>query len=130
MCTSAIIQLNHTDLSYTAIQDVVPKIPACAALFDNMTTYVVSERWTAKQSLRFLQDATETLDRETLNAQIKLTIPQCFHDYWKKLSPELRRKWAAYRTPPLPRLSFVMEWLFQFEFVYDIVAYVRRHVRG
>lgn len=93
-----------------------------------MTTYIVSERWTAKQSLRFLQDATETLGRETLDAQVTLTIPECLDDYWGKLSPELCTKWAAYRAPPLPRLAFAMDWLFQVKFVYDVVAYVRRRI--
>lgn len=91
-----------------------------------MTTHVVSRRWTAKQSLRFLEDTAKTLDEATLRAQIELTMPEWYDDYWEKLSPELRSEWAAYRTPSFSRLSSIMEWIFQFDIVYDIVAYVRR----
>ena len=108
------------------LQDIVPKVPACAALFDKMTTYVVAQRWTAEEALRFIRSIMATLDEETRQELVVLRRPEYFDEYWERLSPENRAKWTPYRTPPVPRLALVMEWFYQFEVPQSIVKSVRR----
>ena len=91
-----------------------------------MTTYVVAQRWTAEEALRFIRSIMTTLDEKTLQELVVLRRPEYFDEYWESLSPENRAKWAPYRTPPVPRLALVMEWFYQFEVIRSIVKSVRR----
>ena len=111
------------------LQDVVPKVPACAALFDKMTTHVVIQRWTAEEAQRFLRSIMGALDKEKLEERVVLRIPDYFDEYWEKLSPENCAKWSPYRTPPVSRLALVMEWCYQTDIIRSIIKSVRRFLK-
>lgn len=100
-------------------------VPACAALFDKMTTWNVAERFTAEEALQFLRDATARLDAATLDAQVKLRLSESADSYWAMLSPETLGKWSSFRTPPVTQGSNVLEWFLQFRITRTPILAIR-----
>lgn len=119
-------RLPHLTGSYLHIQDVVPVVPACAALFDKMTTHVVSQRFTAEEALRFLGDVTATLDQAELQTPVKLEVSEDFGCYWDKLSSEQRNKWEHLRTPKESWTGYMLDFMTRYQVTYEILSFIRR----
>ncbi|PIL33007.1 hypothetical protein GSI_04456 [Ganoderma sinense ZZ0214-1] len=84
--------------------DIVPIVPMLAPLFDQMTTYVISERFKAADALAFFEDATRQLSSSVLDMPVQLEPDwDCLADssvYWAKLPSDFCATPGLYRTPP------------------------------
>ncbi|KAI0675107.1 kinase-like domain-containing protein [Trametes maxima] len=113
-------------LAYT-----VPTIPALAPLFARMTTHVLSERFTAAESLEFFdsmiwQELSETERSRPLGLEFTWTDVRYPDIYWSKLSISDRTRWKDYQVPPKSLGRRVLEWLTYPDFVFAIVSAIRR----
>ncbi len=75
-----------------------------APLFDQMTTYVISERFKAAGALAFFEDATRQLPGDVLDMEVKVAPDwDCAGDsnvYWAKVPADFCMAPGVYRTPP------------------------------
>ncbi len=108
-------------------------VPALPALFDGMTTHVVSRRFSAQEALDFFMDNIESPPQDVLDAPVTLRVdydtmlnPEL---YWSKLAPPLQAHWSRFRAPPLPRWWHFLNWLMRFPACASIVEFVRRIFR-
>ena len=112
------------------VQEVVALVPSLAALFDRMTTPVISQRFTAKEALQFFRDTTGQLDRTTLQDQVTLkpgfAAMQDANVYWSKLTPDSLAVFGRHRTPPPSWWSGVLAWVLSYPAGYRIIVSIRR----
>ena len=90
-------------------------IPALAPLFDKMTTWQVSQRFTAEEALRFFEDEVSH------PSEVVLQMPQTVcvdwetmsdsNRYWSKLSPQSQKEWSHLRTPAWPLWMRGLQWI-------------------
>ena len=114
-------------------QEAIPTLPALAALFDRMTTHVVSRRFSADEALDFFRSNFGSLPQEVRDTPVTLKVnyetmyrPEL---YWSKLAPSVQTEWSRFRTPPLPRWWRFLNWLMQIPWCYRAVEFVRRTFR-
>nr|VWO98560.1 Oligoribonuclease (EC [Ganoderma boninense] len=108
--------------------EAVPMVPALAALFDGMTTHVVSRRFSAEEALDFFRNNVDSPPQEVLETQVTLGInydmmlrPEL---YWSKLAPPAQAHWSRFRAPPLPRWWHFVNWLNRFRVGARVVEFV------
>ncbi|KAH9944555.1 uncharacterized protein BXZ73DRAFT_39441 [Epithele typhae] len=94
-------------------------VPSLAPLFDRMTTYVIHERFTAEEALRFFKDTTTQVSDEALNTKFLTPETEARRIstgdvYWSRLSPQDQEFWKRYRTPPEAWWIPLVRWLLQF----------------
>ncbi|PIL33380.1 hypothetical protein GSI_04000 [Ganoderma sinense ZZ0214-1] len=110
--------------------EAVPMVPALAALFDGMTTHVVSRRFSAEEALDFFRSNIESPSQDVLDAPVALQIDYetMFHPelYWFKLAPQTQAHWSRFRAPPLPRWWHFLNWVMRFPVCARIVKLVWR----
>ncbi len=108
-------------------------VPALPALFDGMTTHVISRRFSAQEALEFFMDNIESLSSDVLDAPVALRLDyETMFDpevYWSKLAPPLQAEWSRFRMTPLPRWWHVLNWLIQFPGCGSTIALFRRILR-
>ncbi len=111
-------------------KDAVSSLPGLAALYDRMTTHIVSQRFTAEEAQAFLQSVMNRSPRDVLTVRLKLAPrydAMSYSDvYWSKLSPQLQKSWSELRTPPTPFWSNILDWLIRFPTVCNLIVPVRR----
>ncbi|PIL33379.1 hypothetical protein GSI_03999 [Ganoderma sinense ZZ0214-1] len=99
------------------LSEAIPTLPALAALFDGMTTHVVSRRFSADEALDFFKSNIQLLPQEVLVAPVTLEFDyeMMYHPerYWSKLAPPVQARWNQFRAPPLPRWWHFLNWLMQ-----------------
>ncbi|KAG6816525.1 hypothetical protein H0H93_007988, partial [Arthromyces matolae] len=88
-------------------QHLIPVAPMLAPLLDKMTTWDISQRFTASEALTFLEEHVEpctTISQEAAIWGIEREYPKMHgtFDRWKDLHPDFVRKWAGYRETPDP----------------------------
>jgi hypothetical protein len=76
-----------------------------APLLDKMTFRDVANRFTAAEALQFFEEMYSGLTEDQLEFK-EFTNPLGYtfydnYDRWRDLPEDFRRKWAAYRQPPL-----------------------------
>ncbi len=108
------------------VQEIVEYVPGCAALFDRMTTWVVTQRLTAHEALEFLRNTTDDLDHEAFNTPLRLEPADYLDGYWGKLTPEIYQSWSQFRTPPVTWWSSVLEWFLQYKVTRRPILALRR----
>ncbi|KAI1794199.1 hypothetical protein LXA43DRAFT_164645 [Ganoderma leucocontextum] len=112
------------------LSGAVSMVPALPALFDGMTTHVVTPRFSAQEALDFFMGNIESLSQDVLDAPVTLRIDyETMFDpevYWSKLAPHLQADWSRFRMPPLPRSWHVLNWLIQVPGSGSIIYFVRR----
>ncbi|KAI1794200.1 hypothetical protein LXA43DRAFT_1118910 [Ganoderma leucocontextum] len=108
----------------------VPSVPTLPALFDKMTTHVVSQRFSAEEALEFFRRETKDLPRNALEAHLILSVEgeaMYYSDvYWSRLSPQLQAQWASLRTPPLGCWFHILNRLMQIPICCRVIVSVRR----
>ncbi|KAM5531272.1 hypothetical protein V8D89_015073 [Ganoderma adspersum] len=108
----------------------VPSVPVLPALFDKMTTHIVSQRFSAEEALEFFRCETEDLPRNVREAQLVLSFEGEAMDssdvYWSRLSPQCQAQWAWLRTPPLGCWFHILNWLIQIPACCRVIVSVRR----
>ncbi|EJF65244.1 hypothetical protein DICSQDRAFT_124494 [Dichomitus squalens LYAD-421 SS1] len=108
----------------------VPLMPALPALFDKMTTHIVSQRFTAEEALKFLNDSAMDVPQDALEAPLELGMEYgAMFDsevYWSRLPPGLQASWTDYRAPPLPRSFWILNWLIQIPIFRRVIVPGRR----
>ncbi|KAI0645510.1 kinase-like domain-containing protein [Trametes meyenii] len=115
-------------LAYT-----IPTIPALAPLFAKMTTHVLSERFTAAESLEFFDSMiwrgrSETEMSRPLGSKFTLTSLSHPDAYWSKLSISDRTRWKDYKIPPKSLGRLVLEWLTYPDLGFAIISAIRRSI--
>ncbi|PBK77789.1 hypothetical protein ARMSODRAFT_1077465 [Armillaria solidipes] len=88
-----------------SFQHLPPYAPFLAPLLDMMVTHDYKRRFTASEALKFFEDMYPLLPEEQLQAfPPMLPHPEDHEtfDKWKDLPPDLTKRWASYREPPLP----------------------------
>ncbi|KAK0445394.1 kinase-like domain-containing protein [Armillaria borealis] len=88
-----------------SFQHLPPYAPCLAPLLDMMVTHDYKRRFTASEALKFFEDMYPLLPEEQLQAfPPMLPHPEDHEtfDRWKDLPPDLTKRWASYREPPLP----------------------------
>ncbi|KAG6819160.1 hypothetical protein H0H93_014774 [Arthromyces matolae] len=88
-------------------QHVIPVAPMLAPLLDKMTTWDVSQRFTAAEALTFLDEHVGpcTVSQDAMIWDIPRDSYPKMHgtfDRWKDLRPDFVQKWSAYRETPTP----------------------------
>ncbi|EJF65250.1 hypothetical protein DICSQDRAFT_152498 [Dichomitus squalens LYAD-421 SS1] len=118
------------NLFRTNFSKAVPFVTALPALFDKMTTHIVSQRFSAEEALAFFKASTKDLTQDALEASLELTMEyEPLYDsdvYWSRLPSELQARWICHRTPPLPRWFYVLNRLIQIPVCRRIILPVRR----
>lgn len=108
----------------------VPFVPMLPALFDKMTTHVISQRFSAEEALEFFQSETKDLAQDVIGGHLVLSIEgQAMNSsevYWSRLSPQRQTQWASLRTPPLGRWIHILNWLIRIPVCCRVIVSVRR----
>ena len=112
----------------------MPRFPLLAPLFDNMTTRVVSERFTAAEAFAFLEQALSQLTIQDFQSAIvfkggsmKLGYTG---SYWTLLPTCFCEKWAAFKSPPPFLVERLLEKVAVWKAGWCILRFVRRVVRA
>lgn len=56
------------------LQEVIPRVPAFAVLFDKMTTRIISHRFTAEEALILFQNSVHDLGPDVLLSTVELKM--------------------------------------------------------
>ncbi len=56
------------------LQEMIPRVPAFAVLFDKMTTRIISHRFTAEEALVFFQASTDDIGSDVLLSTVELKM--------------------------------------------------------
>ncbi|KAI0743609.1 hypothetical protein C8Q80DRAFT_1220561 [Daedaleopsis nitida] len=108
----------------------VVAVPALAALYDNMTTHVIPERFTAVEARQFLEDETSYSPHDMpLNLCPDWNAMMDADVYWSNLPTEVQQRWSRFRTPPLSLRLRMLEWLMGYPTCCEIIVFVRRVLR-
>ena len=118
--------------SQSTSQELVPRFPLLAALFDKMTTPVVSQRFTAKAALSFFENAVLLLTDEQRHAiftldQPSLTIGRT-GSYWTLLPPSLSERWKDYKSPPPCWHENISRYIFNRKIGWDALRTTRERL--
>ncbi|KAF9563614.1 hypothetical protein CPC08DRAFT_721564 [Agrocybe pediades] len=106
------------------LQSVIPLLPVLAPFFDMLTTHKLRQRFTAAEALAFFEDFYGDLSEEELQKKVPewdgIVQPRPYYDSdrWASVPPDLAKKWAMYKEPPLPWKTRLLRKLFEYEWVY------------
>ncbi|SJL04409.1 uncharacterized protein ARMOST_07775 [Armillaria ostoyae] len=109
-----------------SFQHLPPYAPFLAPLLDMMVTHDYKRRFTASEALKFFEDMYPLLPEEQLQAfPPMLSHPEDHEtfDRWKGLPPDLTRRWASYREPPLPRFTRILRYLCEYRRIRPIIIW-------
>ncbi|KAF8072163.1 kinase-like domain-containing protein [Lyophyllum atratum] len=109
-------------------QHLTPDLPMLAPFLDRLRTRIVSQRFTAAEALRFLEEEVYPL---TTREQLLASPRPRPHDEervdpWEGLDPAFIKQWAAFREPPLPLSTMFMRFICEYTWVRRTVACIRR----
>ncbi|PIL33390.1 hypothetical protein GSI_04010 [Ganoderma sinense ZZ0214-1] len=112
------------------LSEAVPALPPLAALFDGMTTHVLSRRLSAEEALDFFRSNIDSLPQDVLDTPVTLgtDYETMYHPelYWSKLAPPVQAHWSRFRAPPLPRWWHFLNWFMGLPGCSRIVEFVWR----
>ncbi|RDX44624.1 hypothetical protein OH76DRAFT_1359251 [Lentinus brumalis] len=117
---------------------IVGSIPEFATLFDQMTTHVIHDRFTASEALAYFDQAVSRLPDHTLQSQIVLDIDSDWEwdyeekakRYWSFIPFELAATWVEYRTSPSSLETRFLRYIFGYRVGRYLLRYVRRTLRA
>ncbi|KAF9011291.1 hypothetical protein BDQ17DRAFT_1420683 [Cyathus striatus] len=112
-----------------SFQQLTPLAPMLAPLLDKMISRNVRSLFTASQALQFFEDMYTELTEEQLLAPINMRVQiENYEEYdrWAGLPADFVKTWAAYREPPVPRLTKIIRAICMFHpWIVCSVAWVR-----
>ncbi|KAG6847973.1 hypothetical protein H0H93_004466 [Arthromyces matolae] len=103
-------------------------VPLLAPLLDKMLTRDVPRRFTAQQSLDFVENVVYP---GTSQEQLDLGVeepPSVRIDRWLGLDPDFVKKWAEYHEPPLPLTTRMLRFICQYPWVLHTIAFLRKNL--
>ncbi|RDX55194.1 hypothetical protein OH76DRAFT_1397576 [Lentinus brumalis] len=110
--------------------EAVPAVPALAALYDGMTTHVLSQRFTAQEAWQFFDTQVVNLPLDVLETTVQPSINWSARVdpdvYWSTLSPELQASWGHFRAPPCSIWSDLLNWFIGFPRCCQLIVFTRR----
>ncbi|KAG6834663.1 hypothetical protein H0H93_008216, partial [Arthromyces matolae] len=102
--------------------------PLLAPFLDKMLTRDVPRRFTAQQSLDFLENVVYP---GTSQEQLDLGVdarPSVRIDRWAGLDPDFLEKWAEYHEPPLPLTIRILRFICEYPWVNRTIAFLRKNM--
>ncbi|KAF8886812.1 hypothetical protein BD779DRAFT_608479 [Infundibulicybe gibba] len=110
---------------------VIPTVPLLAPLLDQMTTHIVTRRFTAPEALKFCSFIRESLTVKELDTRLD-PEPQrdgyC-RDRWAHLPPDFVRTWSAYRESPPSYQIRVLRWIGCWDLGWRLLRFIRGFLR-
>ena len=97
-----------------------------APFFDRMLTHDLNNRFTAEGALEFFQNEYSKLTAQQLNSR---AYPSYKRDLgfncWDHIPPDLAKKWACHRTPPVPLSYIILRWLRKKRYMGHVLPWTR-----
>ena len=129
VCSAHFVCLVVTE---TTIQELVPRFPLLAPLFDKMTTSVVSQRFTAEDALSFFEYAVSQLSDEERHSTFTLDQNSMMlgqtGTYWTLLPASFHARWKGYKSPPLHWGMRVLHHVTEWDITWRVARFVREHI--
>ncbi|KAI9067541.1 hypothetical protein FKP32DRAFT_1609404 [Trametes sanguinea] len=107
----------------------VAVVPLLAPLFDKMTTHIISNRFTASESARFIDAIIAQLPAASLDAHVELERSYDRDIHWSFTNTEFRTHWALYKTPTRPWRAWVLNKLVMLPMGWPVIRFIRRMLR-
>ncbi|KAI0630180.1 hypothetical protein C8Q77DRAFT_1219795 [Trametes polyzona] len=109
--------------------NTIPTIPMLAPLFGKMTTHIISDQFSAAETLKFFHRIEADVTPEILQSIVTLEQDyMTMNDpslYWSCTMPEFQSVWRSHRPPPLMLCICLLRWLGSTAIGYKLISSVR-----
>ncbi|KAG6834927.1 hypothetical protein H0H93_006309 [Arthromyces matolae] len=100
-----------------------------APFFDKMLTRDIPRRFTAQQSLDFLENVVYPgTSQEQLDLGVEKPPSEPCIDRWAGLDTNFVKEWAEYREPPFPLTTRMLRFIGEYPWVLHTIAFIRKNM--